>query len=195
MAINKSHTDKEKAKEFNEQAKLCIDIDESIELSTLAIELDPTEFSYWYYRGLIYTRIPIKTDWYFYVDNRTKFSARMNLAIRDFDKALSLVGSDKFKSTIHSRKAETYNKMASIELTSVEASKSLISESNTSFTNILNSKYIQSKKVLHLWEELIFEFGVYLDLARRSGGVLGHKVGQMQAHQRQLFNQFSKGKL
>ena len=57
------------------------------------------------------------------------------------------------------------------------------------------NRSIQSKKVLELWGDLIFEFDVYLNVARKSGGTLSHKVGQMRDYQKTLFGRFSKGKL
>ena len=57
------------------------------------------------------------------------------------------------------------------------------------------NRSIQSKKVLELWGDLIFELDVYLNVALKSGGTLSHKVGQMRSYQKKLLGRFSKGKL
>lgn len=114
-----------KAKIYDQASRMNNDIDKAIHYSTKAIELDASKFAYWFFRGILYTRIPPSQRWYYYEDNPIEFKFRMQNALDDFDRSISLVDSKKFHAIAHARKAEVFHRLGKKQETIEEIIRSL----------------------------------------------------------------------
>ena len=138
-----------KAKIYDQAARMNNDIDKAIHYSTKAIELDSTKFAYWFFRGILHTRIPPSQRWYYYEDNPNEFKIRMQNALDDFDRSISLVDSKKFHAIAHARKAEVLHRLEKKQKTIEEITKSLKADySNKGIDFILNKLKISREKIL-----------------------------------------------
>ena len=125
-----------KAKIYDQAARMNNDIDKAIHYSSKAIELDSSKFVYWFFRGILHTRIPPSQSWYYYEDNPSEFKIRMQYAL---DRSISLFDSKKFHAIAHARKAEVLHRLGEKQETIEEIIRSLKADySNKGIDFILN---------------------------------------------------------